>query len=104
MVLIDDSIVRGTTAIKIVEMMRNAGATEVHMRISSPPIKYPDFYGIDTPTISELIASSKSVEEIRKLLKLDSLHFLSLDGLYKSMGHKSRDKNNPQLYRSLFYW
>ena len=95
-VLIDDSIVRGTTAIKIVEMMRNAGATEVHMRISSPPIKYPDFYGIDTPTISELIASSKSVEEIRKLLKLDSLHFLSLDGLYKSMGHKSRDKNNPQ--------
>jgi amidophosphoribosyltransferase len=95
-VLIDDSIVRGTTALKIVEMMRNAGATEVHMRISSPPIKYPDFYGIDTPTISELIASSKSVEEIRKLLKLDSLHFLSLDGLYKSMGHKSRDKNNPQ--------
>jgi len=95
-VLIDDSIVRGTTAIKIVEMMRNAGATEVHMRISSPPIKYPDFYGIDTPTISELIASSKSVEEIRELLKLDSLHFLSLDGLYKSMGHKSRDKNNPQ--------
>ena len=95
-VLIYDSIVRGTTAIKIVEMMRNAGATEVHMRISSPPIKYPDFYGIDTPTISELIASSKSVEEIRKLLKLDSLHFLSLDGLYKSMGHKSRDKNNPQ--------
>ena len=95
-VLIDDSIVRGTTAIKIVEMMRSAGATEVHMRISSPPIKYPDFYGIDTPTISELIASSKSVEEIRELLKLDSLHFLSLDGLYKSMGHKSRDKNNPQ--------
>lgn len=95
-VLIDDSIVRGTTAIKIVEMIRNAGATEVHMRISSPPIKYPDFYGIDTPTISELIASSKSVEEIRELLKLDSLHFLSLDGLYKSMGHKSRDKNNPQ--------
>ena len=95
-VLIDDSIVRGTTAIKIVEMMRNAGATEVHMRISSPPIKYPDFYGIDTPTISELIASSKSVEEIRELLKLDSLHFLSLDGLYKSMGYKSRDKNNPQ--------
>ena len=95
-VLIDDSIVRGTTAIKIVEMMRNAGALEVHMRISSPPIKYPDFYGIDTPSLSELIASSKSIEEIRKLLKLDSLHFLSLDGLYQSMGHKFRDNNNPQ--------
>ena len=95
-VLIDDSIVRGTTAIKIIEMMRKAGASEVHMRISSPPIKHPDFYGIDTPSVSELIASSKSVEEIRKLLKLDSLHFLSLDGLYKSMGHNYRDNNAPQ--------
>ena len=95
-ILIDDSIVRGTTAIKIVEMMRNAGATEVHMRISSPPIKFPDFYGIDTPSINELIAASISVEEIRKLLKLDSLHFLSLEGLYKSMGHKNRNKHNPQ--------
>lgn len=95
-VLIDDSIVRGTTAIKIVEMMRNAGASEVHMRISSPPIKFPDFYGIDTPSLSELIASSKSIEEIKALLKLDSLHFLSLDGLYQSMGHEARDNTNPQ--------
>jgi len=95
-VLIDDSIVRGTTAIKIVEMMRNAGALEVHMRISSPPIKFPDFYGIDTPSLSELIASSKSIEEIKTLLKLDSLHFLSLDGLYQSMGHEARDNTNPQ--------
>jgi len=95
-VLIDDSIVRGTTAIKIVEMMRDAGAKEVHMRISSPPIKFPDFYGIDTPSSNELIASSKSVKEIKNLLKLDSLHFLSLEGLYKSMGHKNRDKNKPQ--------
>jgi len=95
-VLIDDSIVRGTTAIKIVEMMRDAGAKEVHMRISSPPIKFPDFYGIDTPSSNELIASSKSVKEIKNLLKLDSLHFLSLEGLYKSMGHKKRDKNKPQ--------
>ena len=95
-VLIDDSIVRGTTAIKIVEMMRNAGALEVHMRISSPPIKFPDFYGIDTPSLSELIASSKSIEEIKALLKLDSLHFLSLDGLYQSMGHEARDNTNPQ--------
>ena len=95
-VLIDDSIVRGTTAIKIVEMMRNAGALEVHMRISSPPIKFPDFYGIDTPSLSELIASSKSIEEIKALLKLDSLHFLSLEGLYQSMGHEARDNTNPQ--------
>ena len=95
-VLIDDSIVRGTTAIKIVEMMRNAGASEVHMRISSPPIKFPDFYGIDTPSLSELIASSKSIEEIKALLKLDSLHFLSLEGLYQSMGHEARDNTNPQ--------
>ena len=95
-VLIDDSIVRGTTAIKIVEMIRNAGASEVHMRISSPPIKFPDYYGIDTPTKSELIASKNSTEEMRKILKLDSLHFLSLDGLYHSMGHQKRDINNPQ--------
>ena len=101
-VLIDDSIVRGTTAIKIVEMMRNAGALEVHMRISSPPIKFPDFYGIDTPRPSELIASSKSVEEIKNLLKLDSLHFLSLDGLYKSMGHECRDNINPQYTDNCF--
>ena len=76
--------------------MRNAGASEVHMRISSPPIKFPDYYGIDTPSKNELIASKNSAEEIRKILKLDSLHFLSLDGLYHSMGHKKRDINNPQ--------
>ncbi len=95
-VLIDDSIVRGTTAIKIVEMMREAGAAEVHMRISSPPIKFPDYYGIDTPSIDELIAATKSIEEIRILLKLDSLHFLSIDGLYSSMGHKERNNKYPQ--------
>lgn len=95
-VLIDDSIVRGTTAIKIVEMMKNAGAAEVHMRISSPPIKFSDFYGIDTPSINELIASQNSIEDIKKLLKLDSLHFLSLEGLYKSMGHKKRNTDCPQ--------
>ena len=95
-VLIDDSIVRGTTAIKIVQMMRDAGAKEVHMRVSSPPIKFPDYYGIDTPSVDELIAANKSINEIKKLLKLDSLHFLSLEGLYKSMGYKNRDKENPQ--------
>ena len=76
--------------------MKDAGAKEVHMRISSPPIKFPDYYGIDTPTIDELIAAKKSIKEIEKLLKLDSLHFLSLDGLYKSMGYNNRDNNNPQ--------
>ena len=95
-VLIDDSIVRGTTAIKIVQMMRDAGAKEVHMRISSPPIKFPDYYGIDTPDLSELIAANKSITEIQNLLKLDSLHFLSLDGLYRSMGYKKRNKEIPQ--------
>tara|TARA_B100000686_G_scaffold72987_1_gene78709 strand:+ start:1166 stop:2602 length:1437 start_codon:yes stop_codon:yes gene_type:complete len=95
-VLIDDSIVRGTTAIKIVQMMRDAGAKEVHMRISSPPIKFPDYYGIDTPSVNELIAANKSIKEIQKLLKLDSLHFLSLEGLYRSMGYKNRNKDCPQ--------
>ena len=95
-VLIDDSIVRGTTAVKIVQMIRDAGAKEVHMRVSSPPIKFPDYYGIDTPTVNELIAANKSIKEIQDLLKLDSLHFLSLDGLYRSMGHKKRDNNTPQ--------
>ncbi len=94
--LIDDSIVRGTTAIKIVEMIKNAGAKEIHMRISSPPIKFPDYYGIDTPSSKELIAANKSVDEIKNILQLDSLHFLSLEGLYLAMGHKTRDSENPQ--------
>ena len=95
-VLIDDSIVRGTTAIKIVKMIREAGAAEVHMGVSSPPILFPDFYGIDTPTHNELIATNNPVEEIRKILDLDTIHFLSLDGLYKAMGHKNRNNTIPQ--------
>ena len=95
-VLIDDSIVRGTTSIKIVELMREAGAKEVHMKIASPPIKFPDFYGIDTPKPEQLLASFKTVEEMKKYIGVDSLSFLSVDGLYKAMGHKyGRDKNNP---------
>ena len=90
-ILVDDSIVRGTTAIKIVEMIRDAGAAEVHMRISSPPIMYPDYYGIDTPRKDELLASNYSIEEMRNKLKLDSLYFLSIEGLYKSMGFSSRN-------------
>jgi len=95
-VLIDDSIVRGTTAIKIVKMIREAGAAEVHMGISSPPILFPDFYGIDTPTHNELIATNNPVEAIRKIIDLDTIHFLSLDGLYKAMGHKNRNNTIPQ--------
>jgi len=83
-VVVDDSLVRGTTSRKIVKMIRNAGAKEVHMRISSPPIVSPCFYGIDTPTKKELIASNHSLEEIRKYITADSLAYLSLDGMLKS--------------------
>lgn len=83
LVVIDDSIVRGTTSRKIVSMLREAGAREVHMRISSPPITSPCYFGIDTPTKQELIGSKKSVEEIRQFLNVDSLAYLSLDGMLK---------------------
>ena len=84
-ILVDDSIVRGTTSGKIVRMLRHAGAKEVHMCISSPPIGYPCFYGIDTSIRKELIAATKSVEEIRQYIEADSLHFLSLEGLKQSI-------------------
>jgi amidophosphoribosyltransferase len=80
-IIVDDSIVRGSTIRKLVRMVRRAGAKEVHIRIASPLIKHPCFYGIDTPTYEELIASSKSVEEIRKFIETDSLAYLSLEGL-----------------------
>jgi amidophosphoribosyltransferase len=85
-VLVDDSIVRGTTSRKIVRMIRGAGARAVHVRISSPPIQWPCYYGIDTPTRKELIGSSHSVEEICRYLAADSLGYLSLDGMLKSTG------------------
>ncbi len=85
-VLIDDSIVRGTTSKKIVRMVRDAGAAEVHVRISCPPTKSPCYYGVDTPTREQLIASSKSVEEIREFIGADSLAYLSLEGLRKASG------------------
>jgi amidophosphoribosyltransferase len=85
-VLIDDSIVRGTTSRKIVRMIRGAGAKEVHMRISCPPTKSPCFYGVDTPSKKELIAANNSVEEIRQYIGADSLFYLSLDGLRKACG------------------
>jgi amidophosphoribosyltransferase len=95
-VLIDDSVVRGTTSRKIVQMMFEAGAREVHLRVSSPPITHPDFYGIDTPRTSELLAANMSVEEMRAFIGASSLAFLSVDGIYKALGHERRDPRAPQ--------
>jgi amidophosphoribosyltransferase len=85
-VLIDDSIVRGTTSKKIVRMVREAGAKEIHMRISCPPTISPCYYGVDTPNKSELIAAQMSVEEIRQFIEADSLGYLSLDGMIEATG------------------
>ncbi len=96
-ILIDDSLVRGTTSHKIVKMLYDAGAKEVHVRIACPEIKYPDFYGVDTPTKKELLAANKSNNEICKYIGASSLKFLSIEGLYKSMDFESRNHNYPQL-------
>jgi amidophosphoribosyltransferase len=95
-ILIDDSIVRGTTARKIVKMIYDVGAIEVHFGISCPPITHPDFYGIDTPDYDELLASKSTIEEMRNSIGATSLFFLSLDGTYKAMGQDKRDNINPQ--------
>jgi amidophosphoribosyltransferase len=95
-VLIDDSIVRGTTSVKIVRMVREAGAREVHLRSASPPIMWPDFYGIDMPDRDKLLAATHSLEEMRALLEVDSLGFLSVDGLYWAMDAGPRDPACPQ--------
>lgn len=95
-VLIDDSIVRGTTSKKIVTMLKDAGAGEVHLRISSPPIRFPDFYGIDTPRTKDLLAANQTIEEMRVYMGADSLAFLSVDGLYRAMGQTVRDPKSPQ--------
>ncbi|MDY0029334.1 MAG: amidophosphoribosyltransferase [Pseudobdellovibrionaceae bacterium] len=101
-VLVDDSIVRGTTSRKIVEMMRQAGAMEVHMRISSPPITHGCFYGIDTPSREDLLASSHSVQEIADFIRVDSLAFISDDGLYRAMGESGRNAKSPQYCDACF--
>ncbi len=101
-ILIDDSIVRGTTSKKIVTMVREAGAKEVHMRIASPPTTDPCFYGVDTPQKDKLIAAKNSVKEIAKIIGVDSLEFLSIDGLYRATGEKSRDKKQPQYCDACF--
>ena len=96
-ILVDDSLVRGTTSHKIVKMLYESGAKEVHVRIASPEIKYPDFYGVDTPTKKELLAANKSVKEICDFISAKSLKYLTLDGLYKAMGFEKRNDTYPQL-------
>jgi amidophosphoribosyltransferase len=91
-VLIDDSIVRGTTSVKIVQMLREAGAEEVHMRIASPPTRHSCFYGVDTPERSKLLAAQMDIERMRDYIKVDSLSFLSIDGLYRAVGEPTRDE------------
>ena len=95
-VMIDDSIVRGTTSVKIVQMMREAGAREVHMRIASPPITHPDYYGIDTPERDKLLAATHDLEGMRAFIGADSLAFLSVPGIYRAMGYSKRDPVRPQ--------
>ena len=95
-VLVDDSIVRGTTSRKIVAMMREAGAREVHFRIACPPIKYPDYYGIDMPEQDKLLAANKTLEEMRAYLGVESLAFISIDGLYRALGEPGRNNAAPQ--------
>ncbi len=94
--LVDDSIVRGTTSVKIVRMVRAAGAKEVHLRSASPPIMFPDFYGIDMPDREKLLAANKSLEEMAKFLEVDSLGFLTVEGLYWAMDAGPRDPVTPQ--------
>lgn len=96
-ILVDDSIVRATTTTKIVKMVREAGAKEVHLKISSPPVKFPDFYGIDMPNQSDLIAADKSIEEICNFIRTDSLQYLDFDNMIKATG-----LNQSQLCTSCF--
>jgi amidophosphoribosyltransferase len=96
LVLIDDSIVRGTTSLKIVQMLREAGAREIHMRIASPPTRHSCFYGVDTPERAKLLAAQMSVAQMADYINVDSLAFLSIEGLYKAVGEEGRDDLNPQ--------
>ncbi|MDX1483010.1 MAG: amidophosphoribosyltransferase [Alphaproteobacteria bacterium] len=101
-ILVDDSIVRGTTSVKIVEMMRAAGAKEVHMRIASPPTTNPCYYGVDTPQRSELMAANMDIEAMRKEIGVDTLAFLSMDGLYRAVGETGRNDACPQYCDACF--
>ncbi|HEX8401872.1 MAG TPA: amidophosphoribosyltransferase [Allosphingosinicella sp.] len=95
-VLIDDSIVRGTTSLKIVQMMRDAGAREVHMRIASPPTRHSCFYGVDTPERAKLLAAQMNVAQMNEYIRADSLAFVSIEGLYRAVGEEERDEAQPQ--------
>ncbi len=101
-ILVDDSIVRGTTSRKIVDMVRAAGAKEVHMRISSPPTTHSCYYGIDTPEQSELLAHTHTLEQMRQFIGVDSLAFISLDGLYRALDEAKRNKDMPQYCDACF--
>lgn len=101
-VLVDDSIVRGTTSKKIVTMVREAGAKEVHMRIASPPTTHSCYYGVDTPERTQLLAAKHNVEEMAKIIGVDSLAFISIDGLYRAVGEARRDANVPQYCDACF--
>ncbi|HEX8641632.1 MAG TPA: amidophosphoribosyltransferase [Allosphingosinicella sp.] len=102
LVLIDDSIVRGTTSLKIVQMLREAGAREVHMRVASPPTRHSCFYGVDTPERKKLLAAQMDVPAMNKYIKADSLAFLSIDGLYRALGEEMRDELEPQYCDACF--
>ena len=102
LVLIDDSIVRGTTSLKIVQMLREAGAREVHMRIASPPTRHSCFYGVDTPERKKLLAAQMNVAEMNTYIKADSLAFVSIDGLYRALGEEMRDSAEPQYCDACF--
>jgi amidophosphoribosyltransferase len=101
-ILVDDSIVRGTTSKKIVTMVREAGASEVHMRIASPPTTNPCFYGVDTPEKSQLMAANHTIEEMAKIIGVDSLAFLTMDGLYRAVGEAKRNNELPQYCDACF--
>jgi amidophosphoribosyltransferase len=101
-VLIDDSIVRGTTSLKIVQMMRDAGAAEVHMRIASPPTEHSCFYGVDTPERSKLLAARMDVQAMAQFIHADSLAFISIDGLHRAVGENGRNAGRPQYCDACF--
>src|SRR5262249_61368579 len=94
-VAVDDSIVRGTTSRRIIDVMRRAGAREVHIRVSSPPMRYPCFMGVDIGSTKQLVAAGRTVEEVRRFLGADSLAYLSIPGLMRAVGHRPIDPVCP---------
>lgn len=101
-ILVDDSLVRGTTSKKIVQMIRDAGAKEVYMLIASPPTTNPCFYGVDTPNKEQLIASNHTIDEIKKIINVDKLFYISINGLYKAVNKNKRNNKEPQYCDACF--